>query len=151
MLRRWSVRLALAGLAACFMWQGPRASSDASREPRCDSQPLALTGSAYAWTNHMPSPAPIDTSRGTFSLVITLPAQASVPSAIRVERFNQSWTVPAVLDSRASTHDSVQLLPRGDPPLWLDRVDSVDVCLTIGHGPTGAIIRLPRVRVIQTA
>ena len=108
-------------------------------------------GSAYAWTNHMPSPAPIDTSRGTFSLVITLPAQAPVPSAIRVERFNQSWTVPAVLDSRESTHDSVQLFPRGDPPLWLDGVDSVDVCVTVGHGPAGAMIRLPRVRVIQTA
>ena len=99
----------------------------------------------------MPSPAPIDTSHATFSLVITLPAHASVPSTIRVERFNQSWTAPAELDARAGTRDSVQLFPRGDPPLWLDGVDSVDVCVTIGHGPTGAIIRLPRVRVIQTA
>lgn len=86
-----------------------------------------------------------------FALIVTLPMGQPVLSAIQVERANQRWTASAVRDSATVRPDSAKYFAHGDPPMWLDRADSVDVCLTLGRGSGAKVIRLRRTRVIETA
>lgn len=148
----WSIPLI--ALCGCFASRGVTATAADEGYPACASRPVAPLGSAYAWTNHMPAVSIGDAPAhdfAPFALIVTLPTEQPAPSAIEVERADQRWTAVAIRDSGTIGPDSAKYLTRGDPPMWLDRADSIDVCLTLGRGPAAKVIRLRRTRVIETA
>jgi hypothetical protein len=151
---RWFWCVPLAVLCGCFARRNVTTAAADEAYPACASRPVAPFGSAYAWTNHMPAVSVGDEPAqdvAPFSLIVTLPTEQAPPSAIEVERADQRWTAAAVRDSSIARPDSAKYVVRGDPPMWLDRADSIDVCLTVGRGPAAKVIRLRRTRVIETA
>lgn len=133
----------------------------AFRSP-CERAPLSTEASAFAWSDHSqvayPSSDTIAYPRrhspegANFRLVIYLAPGSQSPSAVEVRRGKNSWRTDLEGEGPDQYRaDSVAFHTVGVPPMWLDHIDSLDVCLTFGEAHDLRIIRLPRIDVHQTS
>ena len=116
----------------------------------CEHSTANLKATAFAWTDHGYG-SPRDTASGApFQILIRLPKGNYPPITIDMSNGARRWRTNLVLepynpyraDSAAFFHAA------GKPPLWLYRVDNIEVCLRLRYKHT-QIINMGRIGIIE--
>ena len=137
-------------LILAFFCLTPQA--DLARRNDCQHRAISSLGTAYAWSDH-PYAAPRDPELGApFYLVVRLAQGRDSLIDVAVSRGEHRWQTILVPEAPSRVREGpASYRAIGAPPMWLDSIDSIDVCLMQRGTRPPKVIRLARIAVVQTS